>query len=280
MKARHDIDASRVFVTGLSAGGAMTAVMLADYPDVFAAGAVVAGIPFGCGTGLSAAFTCMSAPPQKSAAEWAALVNAASSSSSHPRVAVWAGDADHTVSPHDADALVAQWTAVHGLDASAPTSTSATGRATFADFGPAGALPIVERVRIAGMDHGTPVDPAAGCGTAGAFILDVGVCSSRAIFAFFGLVPRDPALDPGANPGSDPGSDPGASDPGASDPGASDPGTPGAPDVPGADGASDAPDGAACASSCAGVDGTTTTSWMIALVVVLLSLRTRSGRLR
>ena len=42
MTATHDIRADMVFVTGLSAGGFETLVMLADYPDVFAAGASVA----------------------------------------------------------------------------------------------------------------------------------------------------------------------------------------------------------------------------------------------
>src|SRR5258707_261427 len=46
----HDIDRRRIFVTGLSAGGAMTLAMLATYPDVFAAGAVIAGLPY-CGGG-------------------------------------------------------------------------------------------------------------------------------------------------------------------------------------------------------------------------------------
>src|SRR5262245_39160038 len=48
MKADHGIDSSRVFATGLSAGGAMTSVMLATYPDVFAGGGIVAGLPYGC----------------------------------------------------------------------------------------------------------------------------------------------------------------------------------------------------------------------------------------
>jgi len=43
----HGIDRSRVFITGLSAGGAMTAVMLATYPEVFAGGAIIAGLPYG-----------------------------------------------------------------------------------------------------------------------------------------------------------------------------------------------------------------------------------------
>ena len=43
----HGIDRSRIYVTGLSAGGAMTSVMLATYPEVFAGGAIVAGLPYG-----------------------------------------------------------------------------------------------------------------------------------------------------------------------------------------------------------------------------------------
>ena len=44
----HGIDRSRIYITGLSAGGAMTSVMLATYPEVFAGGAIVAGLPYGC----------------------------------------------------------------------------------------------------------------------------------------------------------------------------------------------------------------------------------------
>jgi poly(hydroxyalkanoate) depolymerase family esterase len=60
MKSDHDIDPKRVYATGLSAGGAMTSVMLAAYPDVFAGGAIVAGIPYGCAKTLIDGFQCMS----------------------------------------------------------------------------------------------------------------------------------------------------------------------------------------------------------------------------
>ena len=43
----HGLDRRRVFITGLSAGGAMAAAMLASYPEVFAGGAIIAGLPFG-----------------------------------------------------------------------------------------------------------------------------------------------------------------------------------------------------------------------------------------
>jgi poly(hydroxyalkanoate) depolymerase family esterase len=52
MKSHHAIDPKRVFVTGLSAGGAMKSVMLADYPDVFSGGAIIAGLPYGFANNL------------------------------------------------------------------------------------------------------------------------------------------------------------------------------------------------------------------------------------
>jgi poly(3-hydroxybutyrate) depolymerase len=48
MIQRYSVDQSRVYIVGFSAGGAMTAVMLAAYPERFAGGAIVAGVPYGC----------------------------------------------------------------------------------------------------------------------------------------------------------------------------------------------------------------------------------------
>jgi feruloyl esterase len=57
--ADHDLDGSRVFVTGLSAGGAMSVAMLATYPEMFAGGAVIAGLPYGSAGSMTEAFAAM-----------------------------------------------------------------------------------------------------------------------------------------------------------------------------------------------------------------------------
>ena len=55
----HSIDPRRIFITGLSAGGAMTSVMLASYPDLFAGGAIIAGLPYVGGLSLMQALDLM-----------------------------------------------------------------------------------------------------------------------------------------------------------------------------------------------------------------------------
>jgi poly(hydroxyalkanoate) depolymerase family esterase len=54
--AKFAVDRHKVFVTGLSAGGAMASVMLATYPEVFAGGAIIAGLPYGCAGNVQQAF--------------------------------------------------------------------------------------------------------------------------------------------------------------------------------------------------------------------------------
>lgn len=181
---------SRVYVTGLSAGGAMTAVMLATYPDVFAGGAIVAGLPYRCATSQNAAFSCMNPGSDLSPAQWGDRVRAASTwTGPWPVVSIWHGDADYVVRPANLTESMQQWTNVHGIDQTADVSETVAGypHRVYTD---AAGKPRVETWTITGMGHGTPVDPGTGvtqCGTAGAYILDVNICSSYYIGRFFGL---------------------------------------------------------------------------------------------
>ena len=190
MIADHAIDPARVYVTGLSAGGAMTSVLLATYPDVFAGGAIVAGLPYRCATSQSAAFSCMNPGSDLSPAQWGAKVRAASSwTGPWPIVSIWHGDADYVVRPANLTESLEQWADVHGIDTVADATDTVSGfpHRVYKD---AAGNAKVETYVITGMGHGTPVDPGSGetqCGTAGAYILDVNVCSSYYITRFFGL---------------------------------------------------------------------------------------------
>jgi feruloyl esterase len=183
--ARFNTDPSRVFVTGLSAGGAMAAALLADYPEVFAGGAVIAGLPCGAATSMGEAFEAMSQPREKSARQLGDIVRARSRHTGPwPRIQIWHGSADRTVTPKNADALARQWTDVHGLAYEAAQAAPGVqcSRKTWSADGRA----VVELVSIPRMGHGTPLDGAQG-ERKGPFMLDVGVSSTREIAAFFGL---------------------------------------------------------------------------------------------
>src|SRR3954468_572628 len=95
MVSDHGIDPARVFVTGLSAGGAMTSVMLATYPEVFAGGAIIAGLPYGIATNLQQALSGMYQSASRPAGELGELVrNASSHNRPWPKVSVWHGTND------------------------------------------------------------------------------------------------------------------------------------------------------------------------------------------
>ncbi|MBB1059528.1 extracellular catalytic domain type 1 short-chain-length polyhydroxyalkanoate depolymerase [Marilutibacter spongiae] len=186
----HGIAGDRVYATGLSAGGAMTAVMLATYPDVFAGGAILSGLPYRCATSQPAAFSCMNPGSDLTPSAWGDKVRAAGNwNGPWPIVSIWHGDADYVVRPANLTEAMEQWTNVHGIDAVADVADTVAGypHRVYKD---AAGTPRVETYTITGMGHGTPVDPGTGesqCGTAGAYILDANICSSYHIGHFWGL---------------------------------------------------------------------------------------------
>lgn len=193
MCRRHDLDRARVFVTGLSAGGAMTAAMLANHPETFAAGAIIAGIPYGCASGVGEALEWMGG--RGGAVAGAALGDRVRDASPNagpwPRVSVWHGSADATVVPGNGDAVVRQWADVHGLSAMPTRTEMADGhvRSLWAD---ANGAVVLEHYAIAGLGHGTPLRPGTEPGQSGAaraHMLDAGISSTDRIAAFFGVGP-------------------------------------------------------------------------------------------
>lgn len=189
MQVEHGIDAARVFVTGLSAGGAMTSVMLATYPEVFAGGAIVAGVPYRSASGLQDAFEVIFQGRSLPADDWAERVRTASGHPGPwPKVSVWHGDADGTVKPLNAEEILKQWTTVHGLasDHSDEQTIDGHRRRIWHD---AEGSAIVEAYTISGMSHGQPIMSRGddGCGVPAPFIHDMGISSAYHIARFWGI---------------------------------------------------------------------------------------------
>lgn len=185
----HNVDRRQVFITGLSAGGAMANVMLASYPDVFSGGAIIGGLPYGVASSIPHALERMRGVGLPSGVTLSEMIHSASAHAGPwPTVSIWQGSKDQTVAEANAYALVEQWLGVHGLSTSPSKSSSDGSHHTTRWSDSTGFVP-VEFHSIDGMGHGTPIDTTSGLGAAGPFMLDVGVSSTAEIARTWGLTP-------------------------------------------------------------------------------------------
>jgi feruloyl esterase len=206
MIADHGLARDRVFVTGLSAGGAMTSVLLATHPELFAGGAILAAVPYGAATGLQEAFDVIFQGKSLPADDWAARVRAASPHQGPwPRIQVWHGAADTTVKPINQAEIAKQWAAVHGL-AAEPAVEETTDGHQHRIWRDADGRDVIETYTIAGMGHGAAIDPNGpdGCGRPQPFIVDAGINSTRRIATAWGLTDVTRAVTPRPKPAKAP----------------------------------------------------------------------------
>ena len=183
MVETHRLDAARIFITGLSAGGAMAAAMLAAYPEMFAGGAIIGGLAFGSAQNVRDALESMRSAPLRTPAQWGDFVRAASDHKGPwPKISIWHGALDGVVNINNAQASVAQWADLHGFSLMGAAQDMVDGaiRLRWDDK--------LEVCTVPALGHGTPID-SRDLGQPGPFILEAGISSTRRIAEFWGLTP-------------------------------------------------------------------------------------------
>jgi poly(hydroxyalkanoate) depolymerase family esterase len=161
-KQNYGVDANRIFVAGLSSGAMMTNVLLADYPDVFKAGSAFSGVPYTCFATGSASVRwnseCFGGRITKTAQAWGDLVRANNPgySGPWPRVMLWHGTVDTTLSYVNIGEEIKQWTNVNGVSQT-PTSTATIGAETRTKYANSSGQVRVEARSFAGYGHSIPI---------------------------------------------------------------------------------------------------------------------------
>jgi poly(hydroxyalkanoate) depolymerase family esterase len=204
-ESHYGIDPHRVYITGLSAGAGMAADLLADYPDVFAAGSIDSGPPAQCSTTGILSSRCTTANTNdKTPAQWGDLVRNSDPgyTGPWPRIAIWQGTSDTTVQPVAMTESRDQWTNVWGISQRPSSQRTLPGATTLSIYNDATGKAAVETYSISGMAHGLAVNPGSGrdqCGTTATYYLDF-ICSSYYTARFFGLDDASPAPGPTTTP--------------------------------------------------------------------------------
>lgn len=174
--AENHVDPARVYVAGLSAGGAMADILGRCYPDVFAGVGVHSGLPSGAATDVMGALSVM-----RSGAGAAPLAAASSNVAPMPPLIVFHGDADTTVNPRNGDAVV---DAALGNSPSTPRvaegSSIAGQRFTRTVYAGAPGRNVVEHWRLHGGAHAW-----SGGSAQGSFTQPKGADASAEMLRFF-----------------------------------------------------------------------------------------------
>jgi poly(hydroxyalkanoate) depolymerase family esterase len=124
----YNVDRQRVYVAGLSAGGAMAMIMGVTYPDLYAAVGVHSGLAYGAAHDLPSAFAAMQNGQAIPTNQWS---NRFQDAAPCPRVVptiVFHGDRDTTVHQRNGEQVLAQWATINagGTDSAAGTKLHVT----------------------------------------------------------------------------------------------------------------------------------------------------------
>ncbi|KDR80435.1 hypothetical protein GALMADRAFT_136922 [Galerina marginata CBS 339.88] len=154
--ANWGVDSKRVFATGTSSGAMMTNVLMGAYPDLFAAGSLYSGVPYGCFAGADTWNTqCATGEIIETPQQWGALVKNGypGFTGTRPKVQFWHGTTDAVLFPQNFWEEIKQWTNVFGVSQTPTSNLTSNPQAGYsrASYGPN-----VQAILAQGVGHTVP----------------------------------------------------------------------------------------------------------------------------
>jgi poly(hydroxyalkanoate) depolymerase family esterase len=161
-RQHYNVDPARIVVSGFSSGAMMTNVLTAEYPDVFAAGSAFSGVPAGCFATTDGSLwnnQCSGGNVIKSAQQWGDLVRSMypGYTGAYPRMQLWHGTTDTTLSYPNFGEEIKQWTNLHGLSQTPAFTDHPQSTWTRTRYGDTGTGATVEGISISGVGHQLPM---------------------------------------------------------------------------------------------------------------------------
>jgi hypothetical protein len=159
-------DPNNVYVTGASSGAMMTNVLLAEYPDIFKAGAAFMGVPYHCFATTDGSLwnsACANGQISMTPQQWGDLARAAfpGYTGPRPRMQLWHGTADTTLNVANFGEEIKQWTNVLGVSQTPSFTDSPQSGWTRTRYGGTGIGAPVEGISIQGAGHVLPLSGMA-----------------------------------------------------------------------------------------------------------------------
>lgn len=190
----YNIDTSRVFIYGLSAGAAMSVSLMANYPEIFKAGASFAGAPHNIVQNYSEASKAMKGKINRTPEEWGLLMPDQPNNINYPKLLIFHGDKDVIVSKSNANELIKQWSFLHKIDTVSDqlkAGFAANTKITRVSYEDSNNIEQIVYYKIKDLGHAIPIDPGRGKkegGKQSAFSKDIDFFSTYYVAKDFGLI--------------------------------------------------------------------------------------------